>query len=89
MKSFLCRFGSLLSFVLSGFDRLRFRGESRLLNNGRGIESYLYQRNLRCIDFPKHGEQLTQTLRRQHEQVNAPCLLAANASDISRLDACA
>src|SRR5262245_37733799 len=68
MKSFLSRFGSLIAFVLSGFDRLRFRGESRLLNNGRGVESYLYQCNLRCIDFPKHGEQLTQTLRRQTEQ---------------------
>lgn len=67
MKSFLSRFGSLLNFVLSGFDRLRFRGESRLLNNGRGVESYLYQRNLRCIDFPKHGDELTQTLRRQTE----------------------
>ena len=68
MKSFLSRFGSLLSFVLSGFDRLRFRGESRLLNNGRGVESYLYQRNLRCIDFPKHGDELTKQLRRQTEQ---------------------
>ena len=68
MKSFLSRFGSLISFVLSGFDRLRFRGESRLLNNGRGVESYLYQRSLRCIDFPEHVEHLTHTLRRQTEQ---------------------
>lgn len=68
MKSFLARFGALIAFTLSGFDRLRFRGESRLLNNGRGVESYLYQQNLRCIDFPKHAEGLTDTLRRQTEQ---------------------
>jgi hypothetical protein len=68
MKSFLSRFGSLITLVLSGFDRLRFRGESRLLNNGRGVESYLYQQNLRCIDFPGHGEELTKQLRRQTER---------------------
>src|SRR5262245_28231023 len=68
MKSFLARFGSLIAFVLSGFDRLRFRGESRLLNNGRGVESYLYQRDLRCIDFPDHAEALTRQLRRQTER---------------------
>src|SRR3954471_11697995 len=68
MTSFLSRFGLLISFVLSGFDRVRFRGESRLLNNGKGVESYLYQRYLRCIDFPKHAEELTHTLRRQTER---------------------
>jgi hypothetical protein len=68
MRSFLARFGSLIAFVLSGFDRLRFRGESRLLNNGRGVESYLYQRNLRCIDFPDHVDELTRQLRRQTER---------------------
>jgi hypothetical protein len=67
MKSFLRRFGALVAFTLSGFDRLRFRGESRLLNNGRGVESYLFQQNLRCIDFPKHADHLTDTLRRQTE----------------------
>lgn len=32
MKSFLLRFGSLVAFVLSGFDRLRLVGESCLLS---------------------------------------------------------
>jgi hypothetical protein len=71
MRSFLSRFGALICFTLSGFDRLRFRGESRLLNNGRGVESYLFQQNLRCIDFPKHAEDLTHTLRRQTERLAA------------------
>jgi hypothetical protein len=67
MKSFLSRFGHLLRCVLSGFDRLRFRGESRLLNNARGVDSYLYQQHVRYVDFPAHAERLTQDLRRQTE----------------------
>jgi hypothetical protein len=62
MKSFLARFGHLISFVLSGFDRLRFRGESRRLNNARGLDSYLYQHRIRYVDFPAHAEHLTKTL---------------------------
>jgi len=68
MKSFLARLGALLCLVLSGFDRLRFRGESRLLNNARGLDSYLYQQHIRDVDFPRHAEELTKTLRRQTEQ---------------------
>jgi len=30
-------------FVLSGFDRLRCCGDSRLLNHAGGVDSYLYQ----------------------------------------------
>jgi hypothetical protein len=67
MKSFLSRFGALVCFVLSGFDRLRFRGASRLLNNARGVDSYLYQQQIRYTDFPEHAERLTQRLRRQTE----------------------
>jgi hypothetical protein len=68
MRSFLSRFGSFINFCLSGFDRLRFRGESRLLNNGKGVESYLYQRDLLCTEFPTHAAELTQRLRRQTER---------------------
>lgn len=68
MRSFLLRFGHLINFVVSGFDRLRFRGESRLLNNARGVDSYLFQRRVRDVDFPKHVEELTQQLRAQTER---------------------
>ena len=59
MKSFLSRFGSLVLFVLSGFDRLRLAGESRLLNHARGVESYLWQRQIPFKEFPDHAEHLT------------------------------
>ena len=65
MKSFLSRFGALISLVLSGFDRLRFCGDARLLNNARGVDSYLYQQRIRYVDFPQHAEKLTNTLRAQ------------------------
>jgi hypothetical protein len=59
MTSFLARFGALVAFVLTGFDRLRFVGESRLLNHPRGVQSYCHQRRLLFKDFPDHAEQLT------------------------------
>jgi hypothetical protein len=52
MKSFLSRFGSFVLFVLSGFDRLRLVGESRLLNHSRGVQSYLWQQRILFRDFP-------------------------------------
>jgi hypothetical protein len=69
MKSFLSRFGALISFFLSGFDRLRFCGESRLLNNARGVDSYLYQQQVRYTAFPDHAASLTKTLCRQTEKL--------------------
>ena len=67
MKSFLSRFGSFVLFVLSGFDRLRLAGESRLLNHGRGVQSYLWQQRILFKDFPAHVQQLTHSLRQQTE----------------------
>ena len=68
MKNFLSRFGAMIQFVLSGFDRLRLCGESRLLNNARGLDSYLYQQNVRYVDFACHAESLTKTLCSQTEK---------------------
>ncbi len=87
MKSFLARFGAFVCFVLSGFDRLRFRGESRLLNNARGVDSYLYQQHVRYVDFPKHAESLTKTLRSQTEaraKEDGVPLLPLNSPEIDK-----
>jgi hypothetical protein len=67
MKAFLLKFAAAVCFTLSGYDRLRFRGESRLLNNQRGLDSYLYQRRIRYVDFPHHAKELTDTLCQQTE----------------------
>ena len=71
MQAFLSRFGGLVLAVLSGFDRLRFRGASRLLCNARGAQSYLYQHGLRFTDYRRHTEQLTRTLVRGTEALAA------------------
>lgn len=62
MRSFLRRFGALILSILSGFDRLRFRGESRLLNNVRGVNSYLYRQDLLIKEFPAHAQRLSRQL---------------------------
>jgi hypothetical protein len=71
VKTFLSRFGALILSVLSGFDRLRFRGCSRLLSNARGAHSYLYQHDLLVKDYARHTTQLTQTLVEKTEALAA------------------
>jgi hypothetical protein len=71
VKAFLSRFGAWVLSVLSGFDRLRFRGCSRLLSNARGVDSYLYQHDLLLKQYASHTQQLTQTLTRQTEALAA------------------
>ena len=68
MNTFLQRFGSLIKFYLSGFDRLRFRGDSCLLNNARGVDSYLFSQQVRYVDFPAHCKRLTDSLCRETER---------------------
>lgn len=85
MKSFLSRFGAMICFTLSGFDRLRFVGESRLLNHPGGVHSYCHQRRLLFKDFPDHAEHLTKTLRQQTlaQRGDVP-LLHLNSPDVDK-----
>ena len=71
MKTFLARFASFIHFVLSGFDRLRFRGASILLSNNRGVDSYLYRENIRYLDFTDHCKQLTRILVQETDKLAA------------------
>lgn len=77
MKSFLARFHTLVAFVLTGFDRLRMCGDSRLLNHVGGVNSYLFQQHILRRDFPQHCLQLTERLRHetkaQAERDGVPC----------------
>jgi hypothetical protein len=67
MKSFLSGFRSLVLFVLSGFDRLRFCGDSRLLNHAAGVDSFLFQQQILRKDFPDLCGKLTGILRDESE----------------------
>ena len=60
MKSFLQRFGSLVLGVLSGFDRLVFRGKLCPLYAPEGMNSYLAANKVLRKDFDKHAHEVTQ-----------------------------
>ncbi len=59
MKTFLQRFGSLVSGVLHGFDRLRLRGSKRLLCNPGGSFSSLSQVRVPLKDYKSYAKDTT------------------------------
>jgi hypothetical protein len=62
MKSFLHRFGSIVSGVLHGFDRLRFRGSKRLLCHPGGFFNFLWQVQVPLQDYKPYAKDTTVTL---------------------------
>jgi len=63
MKSFLQRHGEKILGVLSGFDRLRFRGSLRMLCNVKGLGCWLYDAGILVKDFLPFAERATKQLR--------------------------
>jgi len=68
MKSFVQRHAEKILGVLSGFDRVRFRGSLRLLSSVGGLAAWLQTAGLLVKDFFPFAEQLTKNLRRDVEQ---------------------
>jgi len=68
MKSFLQRHKDKILGVLSGFDRIRFRGSLRGLSYVGGVANWLSSAGLLLKDFVPCAEQLTKHLRQQTEQ---------------------
>ena len=62
MEHFLQRFGSKVSGLLSGFDRLRFRGSNRSLGHAQGILAFLCWAKVLLKDFGAYAEDRTKTL---------------------------
>jgi hypothetical protein len=71
MISFLQRFAPAVIGVLSGFDRLRFRGSKRLLNTTGGMRNFLWHKQVLLKDFKDYACACTDTLRRAVEQAAA------------------
>lgn len=67
MTSFLDRFSDSIHGVLSGFDRIRFRGTQRLLASVRGLTAFLAFRSVRLTEFKDYVTAVTDTIRRQVE----------------------
>jgi len=63
MKSFLARHDQNIKGVLSGFDRVRFRGTLRWLANKRGLSVWLQHQNVLLKEFKDYSTNITDTLR--------------------------
>ena len=64
MKAFVHRFANKILGVLSGFDRIRFRGSLRLLSNVGGTAAWLNNKGILLKDFTAFAEGLTKRLRK-------------------------
>src|SRR5713226_5214331 len=60
MKTFLQRFGGLVLGILSGFDRLVFRGKLCALYAPEGMNIYLSANKVLRKDFEEHAHRVTQ-----------------------------
>lgn len=63
MQAFLQKHADKVTGVLSGFDRLLFRGTIRLLSNPQGICSYLWHRRVLLTEFAKHVSDVTSQVK--------------------------
>jgi hypothetical protein len=63
MKRFVARFGLLVSGVLSGFDRLVFRGSLLPLMRPRGMHDFLGRTGVRLLDFGKYAEKTSERVK--------------------------
>jgi hypothetical protein len=60
MNAFLLRFGSLVAGILSGFDRLVFKGRLRQLYYPEGMNYYLAANHVLRLEFKEHAQAVTQ-----------------------------
>lgn len=76
MNSFLTRYSPDVKSVISGFDRVRFRGTLRFLANLRGMAVWLNRTGVLLKDFGEYATSLTDQLRESTiqlaEQANRP-----------------
>lgn len=92
MERFLSKHAGAVIGVLSGFDRLVFRGTLRMLAHRAGMVAYLWAARVLLKDFAGHAEALTRQLKEASEalaqRTNRPIrYLASSASskeDIAR-----
>jgi hypothetical protein len=68
MNSFVQRHASSVIGVLSGFDRLLFRGTLRMLATAKGLMGYLWSTQTLLKNFGQWSEQLTAKVREESEQ---------------------
>ena len=63
MKKFIANHQEQISGVLSGFDRLVFRGTLRSIAHAGGMNQYLSRNQILLKNFGSHVEQVSQRLK--------------------------
>jgi hypothetical protein len=71
MQSFLRVHDSKIKGILSGLDRVRFRGTLRLIANTNGMLKFLCYMRILLKDFLSWSSEVTETIRRSTEQLAA------------------
>ena len=69
MRHFIQRHQGQILGVLSGFDRMRFRGTLRLLTSVGGMMAFLSEVGVQLKDFMAYAEGITQRLRKTTERL--------------------
>jgi hypothetical protein len=75
MHRFTAKYQDRLAGVLSGFDRLVFRGTLRRLACVAGLKDYLWERKVLLKEFGAHAEAVS-------ERIKEACLAPAQALDL-------
>jgi hypothetical protein len=75
MDRFTAKYADRLAGVLSGFDRLVFRGTLRRLSYVEGLKDYLWERKVLLKEFGAHAQAVT-------ERVKEACLAGAAKAEI-------
>lgn len=73
MQKFIAKYESQISGVLSGFDRLVFRGSLRKISYVRGMQGYLWAQQVLLKDFAEHVQQITERVKRAALQCMEAC----------------
>jgi hypothetical protein len=69
MKGFTTKYAHCLAGVLSGFDRLVFRGTLRRLSYVDGLRGYLCERKVLLKEFGAHAQAVTERVKQACETV--------------------
>ncbi len=69
VDTFLARHASVIQGVLSGFDRVRFRGTQRWLANERGMRSWLWKQQVLLKDFKNYALGLREQIKQATQQI--------------------
>ena len=90
-KAFIARHGGAITGVLSGFDRLRFRGTLRTLQSVRGMMGYLSRVHVLLKDFKDYVTALSDRIRSRSQAIAQAAGGSVNylPSSLARKDAIA